>query len=264
GNAFTGSVSTDGKNNHSFDARVWDLPQIAIDAAFLFQSCRLCGKGKVKNRKFTNVFATTTAKLAELTTNMCVPEDNEVIKMMHAQISEVMSNLPLVACMPRLLYDSTMDPHWRTGCRDIALANMMGGYCEIPDPTGFTNQLSSVASGLNLCVGSWGNVLPRQTRVVQHDIQTAAAMTAYRAMHLAAYSFNSFPYDISLVGKLQQTIPTAGPGMFPGTNKLVYNAGRRTPTDGRWGFVWWVPAACCKRIDQIVVACSPVQPCISF
>lgn len=257
-----GVVTSDGKWHHSFDVRVWDLPQIAIDAAYLFQSCRLCGKKGVKKRYFTDVFGTSAAKIAELATTSCVPSENEVAKQVKALIMQFMDQLPFSECIPKLLYDSSIDPHWRTGCRDVEIADMMGGFCELPDPTGFTQKAASLASKLNLCVGSWGNVLPRQHRVVQHDIQTAAAMAAYRAMHLAAYSFNTFPYEISLKGKLQQTIPEAGQGYPPGTNKEIFNASRKTPKDGHWGFVWWVPATCCKDIRQIVGICPPIQPCI--
>ena len=262
GNPLTSTVSSDGKEQHSFEARVWDLPQIVIDLAFGLQACRLCGKPRGIGNPASQIDV---AAMAELTQSLCsTPMDvvaSEMKAALQGMTDQLLASMPGADCIPRVLYDTGHDTHWRTGCRDIALAAPMGPVCEIPG--GITSGIAELSGmGYNPCVGSWGSVLPRQQRVLNHDVQTAAALTAYRAIHVAKHTWKTFPYDASLKGKLQQTIPNPATGFFPGTNKLIFNQGRMTPVDGKWVFVWWVPVTCCKKINEIAGLCPPAIPCL--
>lgn len=265
GSPLTSSVSSDGKTGHTFAARVWDIPETVIDIAFGFQSCRLCGKPESSSNPSRMINPAKLAELAE--TASCVPPIDMAASLQKEMLSgvqaQLMDMLPFKKCIPTLLYDTSADPHWLNGCRDIPLAASAGPLCE-ESGLGLASQLTDLVGGssFNPCVGDWGAVVPRQQRVVQQDIQTAAALTAYRAIHVSAYTWGTFPYDASLKGKLQPTIPEATTGRTPGTNKLIFNQGQSTPDDGRWGFVWWVPVTCCKNLTEIAGYCTPSVPCM--
>lgn len=260
---WTSTAQSDGKESHEFEARVWDLPEIVIDLAFGLQSCRLCGKPKGPGNPADMI---DTAALADLAAGVCLDPvsivGEQLQKSLQGIYDQLLDMLPGSDCIPKVLYDTSLDIHWRTGCRDMALAAPAGPICEIPgSAAGFTATDWVGGGSFNPCVGHWGSVLPRQKTVLNHDIGTAAALTAYRAIHVAKHTWGTFPYSASLRGKLQQTIPNPTVGWFPGTNKMIFNAGRLTPVNGRWIFVWWVPVGCCKDINEIIGVCPPPIPC---
>lgn len=264
GNPLTSTVETDGKQQHSFDARVWDLPQIVIDLAFGLQACRLCGKPRGIGNPMDKIDP---SALNDLVEGVCETPASVVAEELKSSLESIyeqlLPTLPDIACIPKVLYDTSKDKHWVTGCRDTALASVAGPLCEVPGAGAGMTLTDWIGGGaFNPCVGHWGSVLPRQKQVLNHDIQTAAALTAYRAIHVAKHTWKTFPYDASLRGKLQQTIPNPAVGWAPGTNKLLYNSGRSTPLNGRWIFVWWVPVGCCKNLNEIAGLCAPVTPCI--
>lgn len=262
----TSTVHSDGKWIHGFQARVWDLPQTAIDLGFGLQACRLCGKPdfNLNPAQMLN----TEAVLSGLASTLCGGLMSEAMDMMKSQLMSVMSqlaNLMPVDCIPRILYDTTADPHWISGCRDIGMAQLFSQLCEIPGMGEASSAMDAVSlNPFNPCVGSWGSVLPRQYRVMNHDLETASAITAYRAIHVAAHTYKTFPYDASLRGKLQQVKPLPSIGLFPGINKEIFNASRLSYPghDGKWVFVWWVPVGCCKRLWEIYGLCPPPIPCM--
>lgn len=263
GSPLTSTVETDGKQQHSFDARVWDLPQIVIDLAFGLQACRLCGKpGGIANP----ADQIDPSALSDLVSGVCQSPASVVADQMKQSLegiyNQILATMPGTECIPKVLYDTSMDEHWKTGCRDVALASTAGPLCDIPGAGAGLTVTDWVGGGaFNPCVGSWGSVLPRQKQVLNHDVATAAALTAYRAIHVSKYTWKTFPYDASLRGKLQQTVPNPVTGWAPGTNKLIFNQGRTTPFNGRWVFVWWVPVTCCKELTEIAGICPPPIPC---
>lgn len=263
GSILNSTVSSDGKEHHSFSARVWDLPQISIDLAFGLQACRLCGKPGGPTLPPGD--SVDVGALQQLTDTLCSTPMGIVAEQMQKALNdtyrEMASSMPGEDCIPAMLYDSAEDQHWRSGCRDITMASATGPLCDLAGATGLNISDMAGFPG-NPCVGGWGSVYPRQMRVINQDSQTAAALTAYRAIHVAKNVFGTFPYDVSLRGKLQQTIPNPVTGFSPGTNKVIYNAGRTTPINGRWIFVWWVPVSCCKDIEEILGLCPPPVPCM--
>lgn len=259
----TATISTDGKQNHSFQARVWDLPEIVTQLAFGLTHCRLCGKPPGVGNPADQIDP---SALADLAAGICSsPADvvaNEMKQALQGMYQQLLATMPGMDCIPKVLYDSASDSHWDTGCRDIALAQVAGPVCDIPGASAGMTVMDWIGGGsFNPCVGQWGSVLPRQKQVLNHDIQTAAALTAYRAIHVAKNTWKTFPYDASLRGKLQQTVPNASTGYSPGTNKMLFNLERTTSMNGRWVFVWWVPVSCCKDITDIAGVCPPPIPC---
>lgn len=264
GNPLTSTVDTDGKFSHSFEARVWDLPEIVVDLAFSWQHCKLCSKpgGLVGNP----ADMIDPAALSDLVAGVCSDPATIVADQMKQALEgayqKILSSMPGLDCIPKVLYDTASDPHWANGCRDIAAASMAGPVCDVPGASAGLSVSDWIGGGaFNPCVGQWGSVLPRQKQVLNQDIQTAAALTAYRAIHVSKYTWKTFPYDASLRGKLQQTVPNPSIGFPPGINKEIFNASRTTPHNGRWIFVWWVPTACCRDITDIVGVCPPPVPC---
>lgn len=69
---------------------------------------------------------------------------------MGAALGAINSALP--ACFPKMLYNSELDPAWRTGCRDSGVAAAVG---TLACSNGFTSSLSFM--GGEICIGpKWG------------------------------------------------------------------------------------------------------------
>lgn len=259
-----------------WEARVWDIPDAAIDIAMHFQSCKLCPRSaaRVGRMAAVNSHILNTVIAAECPGVLA----KEVLDQFFVEVS---ASIPLAACFPKILYDSTVDTqNWHEGCRDTLLAAQMNSMMETSGAAAicgvpFASQIQSMFGGggglraaLEPCVGQWGYLFPRQMHAVHDSMVIGAALTAYRALHVARYSLGTMPYDVSLNGKLQMTWPTSGVGFTPGTDPLLYetfNALSLNPlrNDGRFGFVWWVPVACCKSFWHIYGACVPLENCLT-
>lgn len=275
GSVLTGVIAEPEQQGWQWEARVWDIPDAALDMAMAFQSCRLCPKESA-------AIGVASPVDSHIMNAVIAAECPGVLakEVLDQFFSEISVKVPIGACFPKILYDSTLDTeNWHEGCRDTLLAaelNAMmeasgaAAVCGVP----FASQIMSKFGGgsgmmaaLQPCVGQWGYLFPRQMHAVHDSPIIGAALTAYRALHVARYAMGTLPYDVSLNGKLQMTWPTRGVGFIPGTDPITYelfNGLSLNPlkNDGRYGFVWWVPVSCCKDIWSVAGACVPLQNCL--
>lgn len=232
------SVGTDNNDYTSMAVRIWQLPDWAIDVAMSFQSCKLCGVDAAKTSNFS------------LTSNfdMCGAAANPIVS---KGVSTFNSALP--NCFPKLLYSTEFDPTWNTGCRDLAAAQAAAGVICNPLTGSFS------IPGMEICIGQWGGLYPRQMASHNDNAAIAAGIAAYRAIHLSGFTIGTFPFNAALsVGKLQQTQPWATVG-FQAGSKLLDTAMRLYPVslEELYAFVWWTPVVCCKEYEEIMGLCTP-------
>lgn len=239
------SVGVDKNDYTTFSVRIWELPDWAIDVAMGGQGCKLCGVKKAKRPNAP----------VKVPGGVCGPM---VDAGMGAALGAINSALP--ACFPKMLYNSELDPAWRTGCRDSGVAAAVG---TLACSNGFTSSLSFM--GGEICIGpKWGPLYPRQMASIQDNASIAAGIAAYRAIHVSGFSLRTFPFNAAqMVGKLQQTAPFVTPGFKAGST-LLDSAMRAYPISPMhtYAFTWWVPVKCCKKVSQIAGACTPQVPCM--
>ena len=174
-----------------------------------------------------------------------------------SQMSAVNNNLPI--CASELLYDSTSDFNWSTGCQDLALAaTVPPNSCEIGGGKLFSS-LSKGPGNYQACVGEWGANYPRQQANSWSDPRIGSAYTAYRAIHLAR-EYGQFPFSTDIKrGKLQPVYPNKLTGHPPGTSKATNVVRKNSISEsGVYAYVWWVPVSCCKDLSEIAGACEPI------
>ncbi|WP_081235209.1 MULTISPECIES: twin-arginine translocation signal domain-containing protein [Pseudomonas] len=235
-------VGVDKNDYTTFDVRLWEIPDWAVDIAMGFQGCKMCGVAKAKSVAVPNDLTGVCALLTD--------------KAVAAATSAANSALP--SCFPKLLYSTELDPTWRTGCRDILkaqaivglLCNNVGSLIQIP--------------GFETCIGTnWGPLYPRQMAGHYDNPVIQAGIAAYRALHVSRFSIGSLPFDASLsVGKLQQTAPATGVGF--GAGSLMLDTEVRlgnVSLANVYSFVWWVPVVCCKPYNDVFGVCKPSIPC---
>jgi hypothetical protein len=168
-------------------------------------------------------------------------------------LGSLLGLLPAAPLWPTLAYASEVDAmHWHTGCRDGGFAvGQLGIDCLRPGLTG------SGASGI--CLGAWGFLKPRQMRDIGLDPGCFSAKTAVRAMSLARTSLGTFPYPVPESGHLQQVYPVRSRCFDIGQRPLPMSPpdaqGTAVSRDGRYAWVYWVPARCCAR-NVAVAACG--------
>lgn len=236
------SVGVDETDYTSMAARIWQLPDWAIDMAMAYQGCKMCGVDAARSPAFPN----------QDSAGACGAASDALMKQATQQAGAL-----LPACFPKLLYTTETDPTWNTGCRDI-LKSPLG-----PMECSTFNSVFQVP-GDETCIGTkWGPLYPRQMASHEEHGAIAAGIAAYRALHLSRFAAGMFPFDASIsVGKLQQTSPMTTVGLGAGSPGLdtQMRAGPVSPTS-IYSFVWWVPVICCKSYDEIVGLCSPSMPC---
>lgn len=236
------AVGVDTNDYTTFDVRLWEIPDWAIDLAMGFQGCKMCGVRSAKS-----------AAIPSDITGVCGLLSDKAVGMATSTVNEA-----LPGCFPKLLYTTETDPTWRTGCRDLFKAELLAGV--LCNSVGALIQIP----GFESCIGTnWGPLYPRQMAGHNDNPVVQAGIAAYRALHVARYSIGSLPFDASLsIGKLQQTAPSTGIGFGAGSLML--------DTDVRLGvvslanvysFVWWLPVVCCKSYRDIFGVCRPSMPC---
>lgn len=236
------SVGVDQTDYTSMAARIWQLPDWAIDMAMAYQGCKMCGVNAAKSPAFTNPASAGT----------CGAASDGLMKQATQQAGAL-----LPACFPKLLYTTETDPTWNTGCRDTLKSVLGPIQC---------NTFSSMFQipGNEACIGTkWGPLYPRQMATHEDHGAITAGIAAYRALHLSRFAAGMLPFDASIaVGKLQQTSPLTTVGFGAGSLALdtQMRIGPVSPT-GIYSFVWWVPVVCCKSYDDIVGLCKPRMPC---
>lgn len=236
------TVGVDVNDYTTFDVRIWEIPDWAIDIAMGFQGCKMCGVDAAKSPAMPTDWTGVCGLLTD--------------KAVAAAVSKANDALP--NCFPKLLYSTELDPTWRTGCRDIFKAQQLAGV--------LCNNIGSLIQipGFETCIGTnWGPLYPRQMAGHNDNPVVQAGIAAYRALHVARFSLGSLPFDASLaVGKLQQTAPATGVGF--GAGSLMLDTEVRlgnVSLANTYSFVWWVPVVCCKDYEEIFGVCSPSEPC---
>ncbi len=237
------SVGVDENGYTSMAARIWEIPDWAVDVAMAYQGCKMCGSNAARSPAIVN----------PVSSGICGAASDTLMRQATQQLGGL-----LPACFPRLLYTTETDPTWNTGCRDVFRPNLGPIQC---------NTFSSMFQlpGSESCIGTkWGPIFPRQMATHEDHGAIAAGIAAYRALHLSRFAAGMLPFDASVaVGKLQQTSPMTTVGFGPGSLALdtQMRLGPVSPT-GIYSFVWWVPVVCCKSYDEIVGLCTPTIPCM--
>lgn len=236
--------------------RIWDIPYYLIDAAMGGQGCKLCDRSNA-----TPLPPQTVSVASSIAGEIACNGGNVMQEAINRIMNQLTAQFPL-QCIPQLIYDSNYDPSWRTGCRDISTAASYAGIsCDELSSTVLSSIGVDLDGGLSPCVGSWGHLYPRQMRSIGLDVISSAALSAYRALHIAGYSTGDFPYRVDLGGKLKWVSPTSTVAMTPGTPFEIFNAGQFVPPGEKFGFTWWSPVTCCKTIAGISSPCIPAIPC---
>jgi len=168
--------------------------------------------------------------------------------------------------LPSLTYATELDLlHWRTGCRDLSIANQLRANGLVCTAAGIAqwiygdNPLSRLV-GADACVGSWGPLYPRQMRDIGPTPVVHSAKTAYRALSLARADLGLLPVPVDLGGRLQQAWPAVSACFGVGELPLPEPGWSPQPTmaspDGRYGWFYWRQTTCC-------VSFATVSSCLS-
>lgn len=250
------------RQEHLFEVRVYKVDDnLRALLTLSVSNCAHCGDSSV--RKPIGGGASTFMDVAKTVAGAagCSIEDIAIDEIMNAVSSTMGAVVPLA-------YASDVDSEgWRKECRDSFVTKLTGGViipaCLID---GGAAAVGSVASmfGLEgipggpteaLCLGFWGPIYPRQMRVMGVPENTAALVTAFRGLHLAAHEFGSLPVDVTRsYGEFQPAFPSAKSSCItPGCSTLAVDAifRPRLGDDGRYGFYYWVPVECCQSFGNV-------------
>lgn len=234
-----------------FEARVYEIPEL-LRRFVMPESCMLC---EGVSTKASSSAMNQLKGITEKANVSCGGPTTEALQSLISKIIEGITDGTL-----KLTYDSEMDPvNWRTGCRDLPISHALGYLPVSCAVGGVLNTVSQIAGvnlanplpGADFCVGTWGSVFPRQYRAQGLTEFVGSGMAAYRAMHIAAYTLNTFDYDVSVVGKLQPVYPTISKCFFPGDSPLTVDWGRVASPNGNYGYIYWVPVSCCISFAQL-------------
>ncbi len=236
------------KHLKNFAVKIWEIPDWAIDMAMAFQSCKLCGKDSAPK--------STQSSDSSFLSTFCSADG-----LMSSALTAINDALP--DCFPKLLYDSSLDTDWRTGCTDLAkMTDALKGMTCSTNGAALKSIASSAFGEDDYCIGEWGPLYPRQMAWKMEDPRLAAAIAATRALSLAGEKdYIDYSTDLEM-GKLQLTFPEAKVGYPPGSEE-----GRDEIEDtdssenGVYSFVWWLPVTCCKEYSEIMGLCTPNLSC---
>lgn len=242
----------------SFTVRLWSIPDWAIDIAMAYQSCKLCGKDYAPTSD-TDSQSSGDSGGSIISSSACFSSE-----WMQEALSAI--NDSLGDCFPSLLYYSSLDYDWRFGCyKDILRVDpIKSAACASEDDNSIISGISETLYGdkEDYCVGSWGPIYPRQMAWQYADARMGAALSAYRALHLAGEK-DMLDYSVSVdLGKLQLTHPHQRPGYLVGTKDGRKSITKKdvSKTD-QFVFIWWLPVGCCKTQSEIQGICSPSVSC---
>lgn len=165
-----------------------------------------------------------------------------------------------IPLLPALAYASELDAiNWHTGCRDQSLARVLAG-------NGLTCTAAGVAQwlygdnplarlvGADACLGRWGPLYPRQMRDIGNNPVVHSAKSGYRALSIARDQLGLLPIPVDLSARMQQAYPAVSACFGIGELPLPQLPTASDPTvatpDGRYGWFYWRPVACCVRFDS--------------
>lgn len=253
GNVTTGTRVSDHRNQ-TYEVRVWEIPDAVIDAAMGGQSCMLCSSQQARMAgQLTSALSQTEGSPSG---GLC-GSDKATMGLL-GSFNKALDGLDM-DCAPRLLYDTALDVlNWRTGCRDLGLNLSSAVACDSA-VSGTASKLGISGLGkMDTCVGKWGSLYPRQLRSVQMADILAAAMSAYRALHISSFTLGTNPYDGSQNGKLQFVYPDASLCFHPGEpSAREIESQVQISDNGMYGFLWWVRVSCCKSVTDLSGVCVP-------
>ncbi len=263
------SISDDGMQ-HTSHARIWDIPEHILAQMLLPFSCKYCDKSYATFTPDQDLSA-----LISLAGDAACAGSSVLTRLQNKLQDQLMSALPL-ACIPKIWYDTTLDPAWISGCHDLAmstgLAQSLGHTSDTACSVG-SSLASNIAGRLGLdltgainpCIGSWGSLYPRSAGTVEPNPVKSAAITAYKALHLAGFHYGFFPYKTGLSGKLKQVFPSRPTSLaMPIGSSIASAAFEVTPAsvNDKYGFLYYAPVTCAKFPWAAANYCFPIPPCI--
>lgn len=240
--------------SQGFEVRIWEIPEI-LKRLVMPESCMLCSEA---DAKVENAASKTMAQLKAITEKANIACGGPTAEALQSLIKQAVEKA--TGGLLKLVYDSEMDPvNWRTGCRDLPISNALA-FMPVACATGSVLDTIKQISGIDLanpipgadfCVGTWGSVIPRQYRAQGLTEFVGSGMAAYRALHIAAYTLNTFDFEVSTAGKLQPVFPHPSKCIFPGDSPLTVDWMRKTSPNGNYGYIYWVPVSCCITFPQM-------------
>jgi len=256
---------------HSFNVRIWNVPGF-VRYNMLTPYCKYCSDESAlfaPEQDITSI-ASTISQAA------CF--GSSALRAGLQKMQDKLMAMSPFGCMPTVYYDSSLDPNWANNCHDMAvtasMAASLGLNWEASCNTGLGSRLVQSIAGrfglsagdsINPCIGSWGTLFPRQAWVDEANPHMAAAITAYRALHLSAYYYGSFPYLTNLTGKFKMVYPTTSGMAFQvggAESKAAAEALPISPVENlKYGFVYLAPVTCLKWPTSVVGACAPLPTC---
>ena len=156
---------------------------------------------------------------------------------------------PLAGYNMKMFYASEADVlHWRTGCRDLSLTNLLKSNAFTCTAAGIADLIGSAEPiakwlGADACIGNWGPLYPRQMRTRGPTQIQASAIAAYRSISVARTDTQTFPYSVDTNSKLQIAYPQLSKCTKVGS--IPMNLTMKASTDGAFGWIYWRPVACC-------------------
>ena len=251
------------------NVRIWSLPEI-LRFEMLIPLCKYC------NDDSTYIVPEQMLSVAASTSTLAACGVESLLGGALGVIQDSIMNQLDFGCVPEIFYDSSFDPLWQTGCHDLAtttaLAAASGTGYETMCQTGTASIVGSVlgsfglpgGDSVNPCVGTWGTLYPRSSSANESSPALAAALTAYRALHLAAYTHGSFPMFVGLGGKMKMVYPVSSGTPMRIGDPIVGAILKELPSfeDTNYGFIYLAPATCLKNYWTLVGACVPMPPCM--
>ena len=259
------SLSDDGMTTTG-NVRIWNFPEI-VSQNVLVPLCKYCGD--------TTAYFTPEQDLSMLISNGANPlcAGASVVQAAMQKLQDALLSASPLSCIPKVYYDSSLDPNWITACHDALVTSSLTASLGMGYESGCGLSGSSIASeiagklglsfgdSINPCINSWGPLYPRQYSVTEVSPVLAAAILAYRALHLAAYYYATFPMKVGLGGKFKLVYPTgAAPafGIGSSESKAVMSNAPTTDITKNYGFLYLTPVTCEKYISSVAGVCAPL------
>jgi len=235
----TGQSHQSGTDN-SFEAHVWSLPQSLLNLRSLGLHCLVCNQRDAQSVPLL-------PPIPSYQDTLCSPFTGAAA---HA-LDGLNRQLGGAGFGSSLYYASELDfVNWRTGCRDLSITKLLKANaftCALASLPGMDRLQRLV--GLDVCVGRWGPLYPRQMRELGNTAVAASAKTAYRALSVARTQGLTFPFPVDLNSKLQQNFPMVSACMRPGTLPVPLSA--LTSPTGAYGWIYWRRVSCCVGFDSL-------------
>lgn len=279
-------------NRQAFEVRIWTMSDKLRNYLSVFLArCAWCSNsqsqstGRGSGIPYGDRFGGVGSKVMEALG--CGPVDKATSEAMQ-EIHKGMKDSPI-----QLAYTSEVDSaSWRTNCRDAfmsfmysplvlpvcggeavlgttadgveSFSNRMDEY-EVPGGQSMGalhRQMMRYREGIqksNLCVGDWGPLLPRTYMAAGAPDSVGAALTAYRALHIARYAMKTFKWGVSTSGTWFQPIypevrecVKAGEPLRTASQEIAPDGMDRLSWNGRYGFIVWSQVSCCYAAKNVL------------